>query len=452
MKIIDCEVLKEVIYNLCLQAGQELSPYPYEKILKKYEETKSLKLAHILQNAENAHKIQRPLCQDTGTVHVFMEMGNEISFSSNPINAINEGVKKCYVEKFFRKSIVENEFISGKNTETNTPALVDVEYISGDKLTVKVLLKGAGCDNVSEVQMMLPSTTEDEFVEKISQIIKDRAKNACPPCYISIGIGTGAESVMAVAERGYFNDKNDMPELSKKILTNVNENAEDNFLVADLKITAKSHHMASLPVAIAFNCHSLRVASATFENDKIHYSKKVENFEKIETSKSTAKEVKTNDFDEIRNLKEGENILLTGEILIARDAAHKKMLEYKNAEKPLPFDLENKIIFYAAPCSATQTEIVGPIGPTTSKRMDKFLPEFPQVLATIGKGDRSNDAKNYIRNAHSIYFEAEGGIATLLSSCFKSYEMIAFEELSTEAVCLAKIEKLPLKVSVSAQK
>lgn len=452
MKIIDCEVLKEVIYNLCLQAGQELSPYPYEKILKKYEETKSLKLAHILQNAENAHKIQRPLCQDTGTVHVFMEVGNEISFSSNPINAINEGVKKCYVEKFFRKSIVENEFISGKNTETNTPALVDVEYISGDKLTVKVLLKGAGCDNVSEVQMMLPSTTEDEFVEKISQIIKDRAKNACPPCYISIGIGTGAESVMAVAERGYFNDKNDMPELSKKILTNVNENAEDNFLVADLKITAKSHHMASLPVAIAFNCHSLRVASATFENDKIHYSKKVENFEKIETSKSTAKEVKTNDFDEIRNLKEGENILLTGEILIARDAAHKKMLEYKNAEKPLPFDIENKIIFYAAPCSATPTEIVGPIGPTTSKRMDKFLPEFPQVLATIGKGDRSNDAKNYIRNAHSIYFEAEGGIATLLSSCFKSYEMIAFEELSTEAVCLAKIEKLPLKVSVSAQK
>ena len=452
MKIIDCEVLKEVVYNLCLQAGQELSPYPYEKILKKYEKTKSLKLAHILQNAENARKIQRPLCQDTGTVHVFMEVGNEISFSSNPVNAINEGVKKCYVEKFFRKSIVENEFLSGKNTETNTPALIDVEYVSGDKLTVKVLLKGAGCDNVSEVQMMLPSTTEDEFAEKVSQIIKDRAKNACPPCYISIGIGTGAESVMTVAEKGYFTDKNDMPELSEKILSNVNENAEDNFLVADLKITAKNHHMASLPVAIAFNCHSLRVASATFENDEIKYSKKVENFEKIETSKSTAKEVQTDDIESIRNLKEGENILLTGEILIARDAAHKKMFEYKKAKKPLPFNIENKIIFYAAPCSATPSEIVGPIGPTTAKRMDKFLPEFPQILATIGKGDRSDDAKNYIRNAHSIYFEAEGGIATLLSSCFKSYEMIAFEELSTEAVCFAKIEKLPLKVSVSAQK
>lgn len=452
MKIIDCEVLKEVVYNLCLQAGQELSPYPYEKVLSKYNETNSLKLAHILQNAENARKIQRPLCQDTGTVHVFMEVGNEISFSSNPVNAINEGVKKCYVEKFFRKSIVENEFLSGKNTETNTPALIDVEYVSGDKLTVKVLLKGAGCDNVSEVQMMLPSTTEDEFAEKVSQIIKERAKNACPPCFISIAIGTGAESVMATAEKAFFNTKNDMPELSEKILSNVNKNEEDNFLVADLKITAKNHHMASLPVAIAFNCHSLRVASATFENDEIKYSKIVENFEKIETSKSTAKDVQTGDIEGIRNLKEGENILLSGEILIARDAAHKKMFEYKKAKKPLPFDIENKIIFYAAPCSATPSEIVGPIGPTTAKRMDKFLPEFPQILATIGKGDRSDDAKNYIRNAHSIYFEAEGGIATLLSSCFESYKMIAFEELSTEAVCLAKINKLPLKVGISSQK
>ena len=452
MKIIDCEILEEVVYNLCLQAGQELPPYPYQKVLSKYEETKSLKLAHILQNAENARKIQRPLCQDTGTVHVFMEVGNEISFSSNPTNAINEGVKKCYVEKYFRKSIVENEFLSGKNTETNTPALIDVEYVSGDKLTIKVLLKGAGCDNVSEVQMMLPSTTESEFVEKVSQIIKERAKNACPPCYISIAIGTGAESVMATAEKAFFNDKNDMEELSQEIIKKVNENAEDNFLVADLKITAKNHHMASLPVAIAFNCHSLRMASATFEDDKIIYSKKVENFEEIKTSESTAKEVKTDDFETIRNLKEGENILLTGEILIARDAAHKKMLEYKNAKKPLPFDIENKIIFYAAPCSAAPDEIVGPIGPTTSKRMDKFLPEFPQILATIGKGDRSDNAKTYIRDARSVYFEAEGGIATLLSSCFESYEVIAFSELSTEAVCLAKIKKLPLKVGVSAQK
>ena len=189
-----------------------------------------------------------------------------------------------------------------------------------------------------------------------------------------------------------------------------------------------------------------------FFDDEIKYSKKVDKFEQIETSQSDAKEVNTDDFATIRNLKEGENILLTGEILIARDAAHKKMLEYKNAQKPLPFDIKDKIIFYAAPCSATPNEIVGPIGPTTSKRMDKFLPEFPQILATIGKGDRSQEAKNYIRNARSVYFEAEGGIATLLSSCFKSYKMIAFPELSTEAVCVAQIEKLPLKVGVSAQK
>lgn len=452
MSIVDCEILEKVVYNLCLQAGQELSPYPYEKILSKYKETKSLKLAHILQNAENAHNIQRPLCQDTGTVHVFLEVGNEISFSSNPITAINKGVKRCYTEKFFRKSIVENEFLSGKNTETNTPALVDVEYVSGNKLTVKVLLKGAGCDNVSEVQMMLPSTTEDEFVEKVSKIIVERAKNACPPCYISIAIGTGAESVMATAEKAYFNDKNDMRELSEQILKKVNESVEDKYLVADIKITAKNHHMASLPVAIAFNCHSLRIATATIENGKVFYSEKVQNFENVKTSENTAREVNTADIEIIRNLKEGENVLLSGEILIARDAAHKKMLEYKNSNKPLPFEIEDKIIFYAAPCSAAPDEIVGPIGPTTSKRMDKFLPEFPQILATIGKGDRSQEAKEYIRKSKSVYFEAEGGIATLLSSCFESYEVIAFPELSTEAVCLAKINKLPLNVKIAANK
>ncbi len=450
MSIINCKILEEVVYNLCLQAGQELSSFPYKKILSKYKETKSLKLAHILQNAENAHNIQRPLCQDTGTVHVFLEVGNEISFSSNPITSINEGVKRCYVEKFFRKSIVENEFLSGKNTETNTPALVDVEYVSGNKLTVKVLLKGAGCDNVSEVQMMLPSTTEDEFVEKVSKIIVERAKNACPPCYISIAIGTGAESVMTTAEKAYFNDKNDMRELSEQILKTVNESVEDKYLVADLKITAKNHHMASLPVAIAFNCHSLRIATATIESGKVYYSAKVQNFENVKTSENSAREINTADIETVRNLKEGENILLSGEILIARDAAHKKMLEYKISNKPLPFEIDEKIIFYAAPCSAAPNEIVGPIGPTTSKRMDKFLPEFPQILATIGKGDRSQEAKEYIRKSKSVYFEAEGGIATLLSSCFESYEVIAFQELSTEAVCLAKINKLPLKVKIAA--
>lgn len=449
--MIKSKILKETIYKLCLQAGQELSPYPYEKILSGYKQTNSQRLAHILQNAENAHNIQRPLCQDTGTVHVFLEVGNEISFEENPIKIINEGVKKCYVEEFFRKSTVENTFISGKNLETNTPAIVNINYTEGNTLKIKVLLKGAGCDNVSEVKMLLPTISEEDFIDFVSSKILEKGKNACPPLFVSIAVGTGAENVMSEAEKAYFENKNDLPGLRQKIIEKINSNLDkkyEGFYLADLKITAKPHHMASLPVAIAFNCHSLRIAEAVIENNNVLYSKKVECFEKIETKKTEIREININSKEQFKTLKEGEEVLLSGEILIARDAAHKKMLEYKKNGKVLPFEIKDKTIFYAAPCSAKTNETVGPIGPTTSHRMDKFLAEFPEIIATMGKGERSKEAEDFIKKNNSVYFEIEGGIATLLASCFESYEIIAFEELSTEAVCKAKINKLPAKVSI----
>ncbi|MBQ2644677.1 fumarate hydratase [bacterium] len=452
MVTINSDLLKDVVYNLCLKAGQELSKYPYEKILKAYKRNKSAKLARILQNAEKAKNIQRPLCQDTGTVHVFLKIGNEVSFSSNPIDAINEGVKKCYTEKFFRKSIVENEFISGKNLETNTPALINIEYVNGNFVEINILLKGAGCDNVSEIQMLLPTIQENELVDFIANKILEKGQNACPPLFVSVAMGTGAESVMTEAEKGYFKEKSDLPEIRDKIYQKVCENADkkyENFYLADLKLTAKPHHMASLPIAIAFNCHSLRIASACIKDDKIIYSDTVEIFEKITPKKEKLKEINVNDREELKNLKEGEEVLLTGKILIARDAAHKRMLEYKKQNKKMPFDLKDSVIFYAAPCSSAPKEIVGPIGPTTASRMDKFLKEFPEISATLGKGNRSKEAADFIRKNHSVYFEIEGGIATLLSSCFKKYEVIAFKDLSTEAVSLAYVEKLPAKVSIS---
>ena len=176
MSVINTELIKDTVYKLCLQAGQELSPYSYNNILAEYKKSGSKRLAHILQNAKNADKIKRPLCQDTGTVHVFLKVGNEVSFSSDVVKAVNDGVEKCYVEEFFRKSIVQNEFLSGKNTETNTPALIDVEYTTGKKLEIGVLLKGAGCDNVSEIKMLLPTTTEQEFQQFIEKTIFEKIK------------------------------------------------------------------------------------------------------------------------------------------------------------------------------------------------------------------------------------------------------------------------------------
>lgn len=453
MICIKTDLVKEVVYNLCLQAGQELSPYPYGIFSNGYKKTPSSRLAHILQNAENADRIKRPLCQDTGLVHIFMEIGNEVSFSSNPIPAINAGIAQCYNEKYFRKSTVENAFISGKNRGDNTPAVINIDYVSGKSVKIKVLLKGAGCDNVSEIKMLLPTTTEDEFAQYCAKIILEKGKNACPPVFVSIASGGSAETIMAEAEKAYFTRNNDLPEITSKIRDYIENNADEKYekmFAADIFMTAKPHHMASLPVAIAFNCHSLRIAEAEITGETAVYSPGIKIFEKIETEENIEKEVFTTDFDTIKNLRQGESILLSGEILIARDAAHKKMLELKKQGKKLPFDLKDKIIFYAAPCPAAPGEITGPIGPTTAHRMDKFLSEFPETLATIGKGPRSQEAENIIRNNKSVYFEIEGGIATLLASSFKKCEIIAFEELSTEAVYLAKIDKLPAKVAISA--
>lgn len=454
MTIISCELVKETVAKLCKQAAEELSDTAYDKVLSQYKKTKSQKLGLILNNAFKADDIKRPLCQDTGTVHVFLEVGNEISFSSDLYSAINDGVKQAYKENFYRKSIIENTFLTAKNTETNTPALINSDFAEGDKLKIMVLLKGAGCDNVTDLKMFNPSLTIEELIEYETKLISERAKNACPPSFVSIAIGTSAADAVKTAEKAYFSNNYDLPEISEKILNAVNKNVDsyENYLVSDVKITLKPHHMASVPVATAFNCHSLRKASAVIENNSVSFMDTIPIFEQTLSNDTDLKEISTNDIETIKSLKEGDKILLSGEILIARDAAHKKMLEYKKADKALPFDINNKIIFYAAPCPPNPTEIVGPIGPTTAHRMDKYLSEFPQIIATIGKGERSETAKNIIRENKSVYFQADGGIATLLASCFEDYKIVAFEELSTEAVSLAKINKLPLKVAISPNK
>lgn len=455
MKMINDDLLKDVVYNLCRNAAQNISDYTYNTVKEEYKKCPSQRISNILENAKIASEYNRPLCQDTGTVHIFLDIGNQISFSSNPVDCINDAVSKCYKENFFRKSITENLLTSAKNTGDNTPAIIETDYHEGNNLIIKVLLKGAGCDNVSSVDMLLPSTTENEFIDFVIKKILDKGKNACPPLFVSIACGGSSSNVLKNAEKNYFsnNDK----ELANKIKNKINLLAEkkyNNCFAADVKLSFYPHHMASFPVGISINCHSLRIAEAEIKSDNsVTYSNNVQNFEKFNNNETAVtKEVFTSDINSIKSLKEGEKILLSGEILIARDAAHRKMKEIIDKGEKLPFEIKDKIIFYAAPCPPKQNETVGSIGPTTANRMDKYISEFPQVIATIGKGSRSSATEEFIRNNNLVYFEAEGGIAAILASKFKSYKTIAFPELLSEAVAEAEIEKLPLTVSISKNK
>lgn len=451
---IDTNDIKNLVYKLCRQAGESLSQYTFEKLYEMYKNKPSQKLANILQNGKEAKKNEKPICQDTGMVHVFLEVGDEIHFSGNPIKAINEAVSECYKENYFRKSIVENNFISGKNTLDNTPAIVNIDYTEGDEVKIKVLLKGGGCDNASTVQMLLPSTDKEEFTEFVVQNILKKGKNACPPLFVSVASGTCAEEVMKKAEKQYFEPKNENDNLAREIIKRVNERIDEKFkgnFLADVKIGYYPHHMASFPVATCINCHALRIAEGIVTEKGIKILTPSTEFQAIQEIENLPSEnfieINTNDINKIRSLKEGDNVLLSGELLIARDAAHKKMLEIKQKGEKIPFDIKEKIIFYSAPTPCKDGNI-GVIGPTTAIRMDKYIKEFPEILGTIGKGERTEEACEEIKKNKSVYFEVEGGIASLLSQCIENYKVIAFEELLSEAVAVVKVKNLPAKVAV----
>lgn len=446
MKTISTELIKEAVYKLCFEANTCLDDSIYSKLLASYNSTNDKVLKAVLQNAKIAYETKLPLCQDTGQVLIFVELGQNLQLTGEFIEvAINSAVEKCYIENFFRKSVVKDAVFDRSNTTTNTPAIIYTKIIKGDEIKIKVLIKGAGSENKSKLEMMLPTSSEDEIIEKCSELILNAGKNACPPMIIGIGIGGTADKSSIVSKEVLTSDDftKEENELAQKIKNKVNE--KEN-LVLDIKLKSIATHIACMPVSITINCHSDRFSSCTIKEDKITYHHKIPNFVSFEEETET-KEVYTNDIEAIKSLKIGEEILLTGEIYVARDMAHKKMLE----EKELPIEIKDKIIFYAGPCPNSHNRVIGSIGPTTAGRMDKFAVELYDkgLLATIGKGDRNTAVQNAIKRNNAKYFTVIGGVAALLADKVKKKEIIAYEELGAEALYYIEVEKLPVKVELS---
>ena len=359
--------------------------------------------------------------------------------------AINSAVEKCYIENFFRKSVVKNAVFNRDNTKTNTPAIIHTKIIQGDEINIKVLIKGAGSENKSKLEMMLPTSSQDEIVDKCSELILCAGKNACPPMIVGIGIGGTADKASILSKEVLICDNftQEELELAEKIKNKVNEKGN---LVLDIKLKSIATHIACMPVSITINCHSDRFSSCSIKGDEIYYHHKTPNFISFE-EKEEAKEVYTNDIETIKALNIGEEVLLTGEIYVARDMAHKRMLEAKE----LPIVIKDKIIFYAGPCPNSPDRVIGSIGPTTAGRMDKFAVELYDmgILATIGKGDRNKAVQEAIKRNNAKYFSVIGGIAALLADKVKKKEIIEYEDLGAEALYLIEVEKLPVKVELS---
>lgn len=453
------EKITLAVEKLCFDACTCLNSGIYDKILSAYhissgEEKKFLK--NILINAEISFNKKKPLCQDTGQVIVFVQTGNNVTIKGDLLeDAINKGIEQAYKKGYFRKSVVRNAVFNRVNTNTNTPGIIYTKITEGDTVELSVLIKGAGSENKSKLEMMLPVSSEEEIVEKCSDLILQSGENSCPPMFIGICAGASADMAMLGSKQVFVSDYFSSAEidLAERIKASVNKKSKSilkNSYVLDVKFKSLPTHIACMPVAITLNCHSDRISKCTISEKEIIHYHKIPAFVKFPQEEENLKSVDSNDTDTLKTLSVGDSVLLSGEIIVARDAAHKRLYELIKNNKKLPFELKNKIIFYAGPCPAKPGEISGSIGPTTASRMDKFAQCFYSagIMATIGKGNRSKETAEYIRKSGGRYLSAQGGIAALLSEKILKSEIIAYEDLGAEAIYRLTVKDFPVKVEI----
>lgn len=460
MMEVKTEKIKEVVYELCIKANTCLNSDVYTTYCNLYknetDEKKKSYIAEILKNAQIANSEKMPLCQDTGQVVIFLEVGQDIYFSGEYIeDAINSAVEECYKDNFFRKSVVKNSIFNRENTKTNTPCIIHTKYIKESEIKIKVLIKGAGSENKSKLIMLMPTANEDEILKECAEAIIEAGVNACPPMFIGIGIGGTAEKALLESKEVLLQNKFTHEEklLAEQIRLYVNEKAPkefNNLYAASVKIKTLPTHIACLPVGITINCHSYRYSEAVINSQGVVYKHKTPDFIEPNKEEEEIREIDTWDLNVLKTLKEGEKVLLKGELYVARDLAHKKMQEMLKENKPLPFKLEEKIILYAGPCPNKPGGIIGSIGPTTSERMDKYAIDLYKegIFGTIGKGTRNEKVSRYIKESGKKYFIIQGGIAALLSKHITKSEIVGFEDLGTEAIYRIEVSRLPVTVAI----
>jgi fumarate hydratase, class I len=457
--MINSQTIEKAVYDLCVEANTTLPEDVFLKILNAYETEPNTDakqaLGLILQNAQMAYEKKMPLCQDTGQVLVFVKGKN---IPSNINKLVNNAVSKAYEENFFRKSVVKNALFDRTNTKTNTPCVIYTEITDSDELEIELLIKGGGSENVSVIEMLSPTLTEDEIVDFIVSVVKKAGAKGCPPYFLGIGIGGTIEYAGILSKKALLLEENideKHQKLAEKIQVAVNKleigaaGLGGASTALDVKILTDFTHIACMPVAVTINCHSTRHAKY---KEKWKMEKRAKTIELFSHSPihpfNRSTKIHTSDISKLKSLKIGQNILLSGEIYTARDMAHKRLVEMIKKGEKLPFDLKDKIIFYAGPCPCQAPCVVGSIGPTTSSRMDKFASVLYEngILATIGKGERSDEIKMTIKQVGGLYFTVIGGIACFLSERFTKKKLVAFEDLGTEAIYRFEVEDLPLRV------
>jgi fumarate hydratase, class I len=433
-------------------------------------------IAQLLINSRMCAEGHRPICQDTGIVTVFLKVGMNVQWQATMSveDMVNEGVRRAYnhPDNKLRASILSDPAGARKNTKDNTPAVINVQLVPGDKLDVTVAAKGGGSEAKSKFAMLNPS---DSIVDWVLKTVPTMGAGWCPPGMLGIGIGGTAEKAMLMAKEALMDPidiqdllergpKNRAEELRIELYKKINalgigaQGLGGLTTVLDVKVRDYPTHAANLPIAMIPNCAATRHAHFVLDGSGPVSLKapSLEDWPKLTYSPANARRVDLNTVtrEDVQSWKPGEVLLLNGKLLTGRDAAHKRMTDMLNRGEKLSVDFTNRFIYYVGPVDPVREEVVGPAGPTTATRMDKFTRQMLEqtgLLGMVGKAERGPVAIEAIKDNHAVYLMAVGGAAYLVSKAIKSSRVVAFEDLGMEAIYEFDVQDMPVTVAVDSK-
>ena len=434
-------------------------------------------LAQILVNSRMCALGHRPICQDTGIVTVFLKVGMQVQWEGDMAlsDMVNEGVRRAYLhpDNLLRASILDDPDGARKNTGDNTPAVIHYDIVPGDKLEVHVAAKGGGSEAKAKFAMLNPS---DSVVDWVLEQLPKMGAGWCPPGMLGIGIGGTAEKAMVLAKEALL-DPIDIQELRQRGATNRAETLRLELMdkvndlgigaqglgglttVLDVKIKDYPTHAANKPVAMIPNCAATRHVHFTLDGSGVAQLTPPNLDDWPDVAWEVGEDVRRVNLDDISaqdilDWKPGETVLLSGKLLTGRDAAHKKIVDLLAAGEALPVDFRNRFIYYVGPVDPVDDEVVGPAGPTTATRMDKFtrtMLEKTGLIGMVGKAERGPLGIDAIRDNQAVYLMAVGGAAYLVSKAITASRVLAFPELGMEAIYEFEVKDMPVTVAVDSR-
>jgi fumarate hydratase class I len=432
-------------------------------------------IAQILTNSRMCAEGHRPICQDTGIVNVFVKWGQNCRLGSDLSlqDVVDEGVRRAYrnADNPLRASILADPAFTRRNTRDNTPCVLHVEMVRGNTVSIDVAAKGGGSENKSKFKMMNPS---DSIIDWVVEMLPQMGAGWCPPGMLGIGIGGTAEHCMLLAKQALMEPidmaqlkqrgpANDIEALRIRIFDAVNalgigaQGLGGLSTILDVKIKDAPCHAAGKPVAMIPNCAATRHAHFTLDGSGPSYleAPRLDEWPDVHWAPDAA--ARRVDLDtltqaEVQGWKQGDRLLLNGRMLTGRDAAHKRIADMLAKGEPLPVDFAGRVIYYVGPVDPVRDEVVGPAGPTTATRMDKFMPMMLGLglLASVGKSERGPAATQAIAEHKSAYLMAVGGAAYLVSRAIKQAKVVAFADLGMEAIYEFTVEDMPVTVAVDS--